>query len=141
LLAQAWKPDMIGSARRKPKGRLLLRVNLPCLWPPLKRNPPNPPPPMKEAKPMSNEAKHGKRAKRLKRLGIYEEVMWHEGYREEREGQFKQEREALETESLERVFDRWLRGQNLSGFSAIILRRVEQLKKVTKRAATTQPTP
>lgn len=83
--------------------------------------------------------KNKTRAAALKRIGIYKEVMWHENFPEDREGDFDRERTLLESESLERVFDRWCRGQNLRGFSELIICRLNSIRRICKNNVAKKP--
>lgn len=72
------------------------------------------------------------RLKKLEKMGILEEFLWEEQYDEPRPGYFARLREEIETMSEEDLFDLWCRGQNLMGYASLILRRVDQLRKVMR---------
>lgn len=78
----------------------------------------------------------GPRLKRFIEMGYAHRLLWSEDYPDQEEktpdgrGEFQKTREWIETAPLDEVFDLWLRGQNLSGFSEILLRAVPVFTKV-----------
>jgi hypothetical protein len=71
-------------------------------------------------------------AQKLNELGLLQDIMWHERYKEDRPGEFQRDRSRLENESVEEVFDRWLRGHNIMGYAGTIMSVLDDIRKVVK---------
>lgn len=74
----------------------------------------------------------GPRGKYLRRVGVLGQILWHEQYPEDFPGHFAQDRQRIETETVEQLLDRWCRGNNLIGYAGPILETVDILRKAAK---------
>ena len=78
----------------------------------------------------------GPRLKRLIKCGLEDDLLWGEKYPEQEEptedgsGEFQHTRLWIEKASLEVVFDLWCRGQNLIGYSELLLDATEQFRRI-----------
>lgn len=81
----------------------------------------------------------GPRLKKLIRAGYGDRLLWSEGFPDQEEstndgrGRFQQTREWIETASLEKVFDLYLRGHNLMGYAEIMLEATTVFRRVVKQ--------
>lgn len=80
----------------------------------------------------------GPRLQKLLDAGVGYRLLWSEDYPDQEEstpdgrGEFQRIREWIETESLERVFDLWCRGNNLIGYSQLLLNATKDFRKIIK---------
>lgn len=80
----------------------------------------------------------GPRLKKLLRERYGYELLWEEKYPDQENptsdgrGEFQNTREWIETAKLEDVFDLWLRGRNLVGYSGLLLHAVTTFRKVIR---------
>lgn len=80
------------------------------------------------------DEKGGPRALAFRQTGMLHNLFWdHLGYPEQSEpAEVERDLRRIETEDLEKVFDRWCRGQNLPGFASSIISALDAIRKVVK---------
>lgn len=80
----------------------------------------------------------GPRLKKLIGTGYGAGLLWSENYPDQEDatsdgrGAFQHTREWIETASLEKVFDLWLRGHNLIGYAGLLLNVTTAFRKIVK---------
>jgi hypothetical protein len=78
----------------------------------------------------------GPRLQKLIDADVGEDLLWGEDYPEQEKetrdgrGEFQMIREEIETDSLERVFDLWCRGENLLEYAERLLFATQEFRKV-----------
>jgi len=74
------------------------------------------------------------RVEKFEKTGLLSEILWEERFKEDRPGYFAANRQWLETATEQEIFDQWLRGQNIVGYSEIIANALDEIRKVVRRA-------
>jgi len=93
---------------------------------------------LKKSEKFGTELIVGPRLKKFIRAGYGDALLWKEKYptheyaTNDGRGEFWHTREMIENETLEKVFDLYLRGQDLMGFSEKLLKATKEFRRICK---------
>lgn len=82
----------------------------------------------------------GPRLRKFQKAGLAEQLLWEEQYPDQEgetrdgRGDFQRTREWIEQAPLQEVFDLWCRGQNLIGYSALLLDATAAFRSICREA-------